>query len=120
VLQDLFARHLDIEPDVQLDDRIGNWVKHRVDVGFRAGSPPADGFIARRLLPLLTEPVCDHLGLYLYCSGRVAQPARVRAFIGLVAARSGLTGNKRRVSRWCTVTHASTFVTHPCHLLEAT
>ncbi|MFG6414588.1 LysR family transcriptional regulator [Roseateles sp. DC23W] len=175
------ARHPDIEPDVQLDDRIGDWVQERVDVGFRAGSPPAEGVIARhllplqlvvcaspdyiarhgaprsidelarhrcsgfrhpstgkvmawefavggeivardvasvvvtndveleanavvagqcigqlvgvtaaplvragRLVPLLTAHVTDHLGLYLYYGSRVAQPARVRAFIDLI------------------------------------
>jgi DNA-binding transcriptional LysR family regulator len=41
-----------VEPDVQLDDRIGNWVEDRVDVGFRIGASAADGVIARRLFPL--------------------------------------------------------------------
>lgn len=44
--------HPDIELDVQLSDRIGNWVEDRVDVGFRAGSAPDGGVVARRLLPL--------------------------------------------------------------------
>jgi DNA-binding transcriptional LysR family regulator len=35
-----------------MDDRIGNWVEDRVDVGFRAGSPPEGGVISRRILPL--------------------------------------------------------------------
>ena len=30
-------------PDVELDDRIGNWVDDRVDVGFRIGISPAEG-----------------------------------------------------------------------------
>lgn len=42
----------DIQPSVQLDDRIGNWVQDRVDVGFRIGTPPEEGLIARRLFPL--------------------------------------------------------------------
>ncbi|WP_310332848.1 LysR family transcriptional regulator [Roseateles asaccharophilus] len=180
VLEAFCARHPDVEPDVQLDDRIGDWVAERVDVGFRAGSPPGDGVIARhllplqlivcaspgyiarhgaprsidelashrcsgfrhpstgkvmpwefavdgeivardiasvvltndveleanavvagqcigqlvgvtaapliragRLVPLLTAHVTQHLGLYLYYGSRVAQPARVRAFIDL-------------------------------------
>lgn len=180
VLEAFCARHPDVEPDVQLDDRIGDWVADRVDVGFRAGSPPSDGVIARhllplqlivcaapgyvarhgaprsidelarhrcsgfrhpstgkvmpwefdvdgeivardiasvvltndveleanavvagqcigqlvgvtaapliragRLVPLLTAHVTQHLGLYLYYGSRVAQPARVRAFIDL-------------------------------------
>lgn len=184
VLEEFCARHPDVEPDVQLDDRIGDWVADRVDVGFRAGTPPGEGLIARhllplqlivcaapayiarhgapqsidelaqhrcsgfrhpstgkampweflvgdeivgrdvasvfmtndveleanavvagqcigqlvgataaplirsgRLVPLLTQHVCAHLGLYLYYGSRVAQPARVRAFIDLVVER---------------------------------
>jgi DNA-binding transcriptional LysR family regulator len=184
VLAEFCERHPDIEPDVQLDDRLGNWVEDRVDVGFRAGTPPADGVISRRLFPLqlvvcatpgylkkygtprhiddlahhrcsgfrhpatnkvmpwefkvgaeivardfapvlctndveleanavlsghaigqlvgataaplvrsgqlvpvLTEHVAEHLSLYLYYGSRIAQPARVRAFIDLVVER---------------------------------
>lgn len=43
--------HPDIVPDVQLEDRVGNWVEDRVDVGFRLGLSPHDGVIARRLMP---------------------------------------------------------------------
>lgn len=42
----------EVQPDIQLDDRIGNWVEDRVDVGFRLGHPPHEGLIARRLFPL--------------------------------------------------------------------
>ena len=52
VLDEFCRLHPAVEPDVQLDDRLGNWVADRVDVGFRAGSPPSDGVVARRLLPL--------------------------------------------------------------------
>lgn len=45
-------RHPGIQPDVLLDDRVGNWVEDRVDVGFRLGHSPQEGLIARRLLPL--------------------------------------------------------------------
>ena len=45
-------RYPEVQPDVQLDDRIGNWVEDRVDVGFRVGPSPAEGVIARRLFPL--------------------------------------------------------------------
>jgi DNA-binding transcriptional LysR family regulator len=38
-----------IVPDVQLEDRVGNWVEDRVDVGFRLGASPHEGVIARRL-----------------------------------------------------------------------
>ena len=184
-VDDEFARrHPRVAPDVQLEDRIGNWVEDRVDVGFRAGTPPEAGVIARRLLPmqllvcatpgyiarhgapasiddlarhrcsgfrqantgkvvpwefrvgsdivahavppafttndvdlearavlsgefvgqllgvtaaplvragklvpLLTQHVSDHLALYLWYGSRVAQPARVRAFIDLAIER---------------------------------
>lgn len=52
VLEAYCRRHPQVEPDVQLDDRIGNWVEDRVDLGFRAGLPPEGGVIARRLLPM--------------------------------------------------------------------
>lgn len=52
VLDEFCRLHPGIEPDVQLDDRIGNWVEDRVDVGFRAGNPPDDGVVSRRLIPL--------------------------------------------------------------------
>ena len=41
-----------VQPDVELDDRLGNWVVDRVDVGFRIGRSPAEGVIARKLFPL--------------------------------------------------------------------
>jgi DNA-binding transcriptional LysR family regulator len=41
-----------VQPDVQLDDGIGNWVLDRVDVGFRIGAPPEEGLIARPLFPI--------------------------------------------------------------------
>jgi len=52
VLEEFTRLHPRVTPDVQLEDRIGNWVEDRVDVGFRAGSAPADGVISRRLLPI--------------------------------------------------------------------
>ena len=52
-LLDEFCRlYPEVQPDVELDDRIGNWVEDRVDVGFRIGAAPADGVIARKLFPL--------------------------------------------------------------------
>jgi DNA-binding transcriptional LysR family regulator len=52
-LLDAFCRRYpEVQPDVQLDDRIGNWVEDRVDVGFRIGASPADNVIARKLFPL--------------------------------------------------------------------
>ncbi|WP_284415668.1 LysR substrate-binding domain-containing protein [Acidovorax sp. SUPP3334] len=173
-------RYPQVDPDVQLDDRIGNWVEDRVDVGFRSGHPPEGGVVARRLIalqlvvcatpdylarhgtplriedlarhrcsgfrhpatgkpmpwefrvgedivahaiapafcvndielearavlgghaigqlvgvtaaplvrsgqlvPVLTDYIAQHLGLYVYYGSRAAQPARVRAFIDL-------------------------------------
>ena len=52
VITEFCRRHPQVEPDVQLDDRIGNWVEDRVDVGFRSGYPPEGGVVARRLLSL--------------------------------------------------------------------
>jgi DNA-binding transcriptional LysR family regulator len=52
LLNEFCAQHPDIVPDVQLEDRIGNWVEDRVDVGFRLGPSAHDGVIARRLLPV--------------------------------------------------------------------
>jgi DNA-binding transcriptional LysR family regulator len=52
VLEEFCRLHPSVEPDVQLDDRIGNWVEDRVDIGFRAGSAPEGGVISRKLLPL--------------------------------------------------------------------
>lgn len=49
-LVDEFCRtHTDVVPDIHLDDRIGNWVEDRADVGFRVGAPPEDGLVARKL-----------------------------------------------------------------------
>jgi DNA-binding transcriptional LysR family regulator len=52
VLDEFCRLYPEVQPDVQLDDRIGNWVDDRVDVGFRIGPSPADGVIARKLFPL--------------------------------------------------------------------
>ena len=52
-LLDAFCRQYpQVQPDVQLDDRIGNWVEDRVDVGFRVGQSPGEGVIARKLFAL--------------------------------------------------------------------
>jgi len=52
-LLDEFCRaHPGIQPDVQLDDGIGNWVLDRVDVGFRFGASPSKGVIGRQLFPI--------------------------------------------------------------------
>ena len=52
-LLDEFCRtYPGVQPDVQLDDGIGNWVLDRVDVGFRVGESPNEGVIGRRLFPI--------------------------------------------------------------------
>jgi DNA-binding transcriptional LysR family regulator len=52
LINEFCRRHPEVWPDVKLDDRIGNWVEDRADVGFRIGSPPEDGLIARRLFTM--------------------------------------------------------------------
>lgn len=52
VLDEFCRFYPDIQPDVRLDDGIGNWVQDRVDVGFRIGASPEEGVIARRLFPV--------------------------------------------------------------------
>lgn len=52
VLDEYSRLYPEVQPDVQLDDRVGNWVEDRVDVGFRLGHAPQEGLIARRLFPL--------------------------------------------------------------------
>ncbi len=52
LLDEFCALHPGVVPDVQLDDRVGNWVEDRVDVGFRLGVSAHEGVIARRLFPV--------------------------------------------------------------------
>jgi DNA-binding transcriptional LysR family regulator len=52
LLDEFCRQHPGIQPDVQLDDGIGNWVLDRVDVGFRIGTSPQEGVIGRRLFPV--------------------------------------------------------------------
>ena len=52
LLEEFCQEHPDIQPDVQLEDRVGNWVEDRVDVGFRLGQSAQEGVIARRLFPV--------------------------------------------------------------------
>jgi DNA-binding transcriptional LysR family regulator len=184
LLAEFCRLHPEVQPDVQLDDRMGNWVEDRVDVGFRIGTAASEGVIARRLftlqlivcatpdyldrhgapgeigdlaahrctvfrhpatgkvlpwwirigdsvvehdvvpalccnvdeleveavlagqmlgqlsavaaaplirsgrlVPLLTQHVADHLGLFVYYGSRAALPARARAFIDLAVRR---------------------------------
>jgi DNA-binding transcriptional LysR family regulator len=41
VLDEFCRLHPQVQPDVHLDDRVGNWVEERVDVGFRVGPSAA-------------------------------------------------------------------------------
>lgn len=52
LLDEFCAQYPGIVPDVQLEDRVGNWVEDRVDVGFRLGVSAHEGVIARRLFPV--------------------------------------------------------------------
>ena len=52
VLHEFCTAHPGIQPDVQLDDGVGNWVQDRVDVGFRIGASPSEGVVGRRLFPV--------------------------------------------------------------------
>nr|WP_315425801.1 LysR family transcriptional regulator [uncultured Albidiferax sp.] len=49
VIDAFCQRYAEVQPEINLDDRIGNWVQDRADVGFRIGAPPEEGLIARRL-----------------------------------------------------------------------
>lgn len=52
VLDEYIRLYPEVQPDLLFDDRIGNWVEERVDVGFRLGRAPQEGLIARRLFPM--------------------------------------------------------------------
>jgi DNA-binding transcriptional LysR family regulator len=52
LLEEFCQQYPGIVPDVQLEDRVGNWVEDRVDVGFRLGPSAHEGVIARRLFPV--------------------------------------------------------------------
>ena len=52
LIEEFCERYPGIQPDVLLEDRVGNWVEDRVDVGFRLGPAADEGVIARRLFPL--------------------------------------------------------------------
>lgn len=49
LLETFCQQYPQIVPDVQLEDRVGNRVEDRVDVGFRLGMSPHEGVVARRL-----------------------------------------------------------------------
>lgn len=49
VVDEYCRLHPEVQPEVQLDDNVGDWVLDRVDIDFRFGSPPPEGVIARPL-----------------------------------------------------------------------
>jgi DNA-binding transcriptional LysR family regulator len=52
LMDEFCRRHPAVQPDINLDDRIANWVTDRVDVGFRIARAPEEGLIVRKLFPL--------------------------------------------------------------------
>lgn len=91
VIDEFCQAYPDVQPDVLLDDRIGNWVEDRVDVGFRIGSSAHEGVVARRLFDLQLI-ICaspeylkrhgvpeslDALGSHKCCAYRSANKGRV-------------------------------------------
>ena len=52
LLAEFCALYPSVQPDVYLDDRVGNWIEERIDVGFRMGVAAHEGVIARPLFPL--------------------------------------------------------------------
>jgi DNA-binding transcriptional LysR family regulator len=58
LLAEFCRKHAGMRPDIQLEDRIGNWVQDSVDVGFRIGASPGEGVSrcrARRTAALNTQ-----------------------------------------------------------------
>ncbi len=66
LIDEFCERYPNIVPDIQLEDRVGNWVEDRVDVGFRLGMSPHEGVIARRLfsVQLIICASPSYLGKY--------------------------------------------------------
>ena len=60
-------------------------------IGLLTGVMAAPLIRSGQLVPLFTDHLADHLGLFVYYGSRIEQPARVRAFIDLATAR--LVGN---------------------------
>lgn len=95
VLHEFCELHPAVQPDVELDDAIADWVLERVDVGFRIGvHHPGSGLIARRLFPLQLI-VCAAPG-YLDRHGAPTTPADLSAH-RCSAFRSPVTG---QISPW--------------------
>jgi DNA-binding transcriptional LysR family regulator len=56
LMEEFCRRHPAVQPDINLDDKLANWVTDRVDVGFRIARAPEDGLIARKLFTLQLIP----------------------------------------------------------------
>ena len=52
LLNEFCEKYSDVQPDIYLNDRVGNWVEDQIDVGFRIGTTLEDGLIARKLFTL--------------------------------------------------------------------
>jgi DNA-binding transcriptional LysR family regulator len=78
VLDEFCQKHPGVQPEVELDDEIGDWVLDRVDVGFRFGTQrPGAGLIGRRLFPL--QLIVCASPAYLDRHGTPATPADLSA-----------------------------------------
>ena len=78
VLEEFCRMHPGVQPEVELEDAIGDWVIERVDVGFRIGAQhPGSGLIARRLFPL--QLIVCAAPAYLDRHGAPATPADLSA-----------------------------------------
>ena len=78
LLDEFCGMHPGIQPEVELEDAVGDWVLERVDVGFRIGvHHPGSGLIARRLFPL--QLIVCAAPAYLDRHGAPATPADLSA-----------------------------------------
>jgi DNA-binding transcriptional LysR family regulator len=74
LLEEFCRMHPGIQPEVELNDAISDWVHDRVDVGFRIGvHHPGSGLIARRLFPF--QLIVCASPAYLERYGAPANPA---------------------------------------------
>ena len=78
LLEEFCRMHPGIQPEVELNDAISDWVHDRVDVGFRVGvHHPGSGLIARRLFPF--QLIVCAARSYLDRHGAPATPADLPA-----------------------------------------
>ncbi|MEW6688638.1 MAG: LysR family transcriptional regulator [Pseudomonadota bacterium] len=78
LLEEFCRMHPGIQPEVELNDAVSDWVADRVDVGFRVGvHHPGSGLIARRLFPF--QLIVCAAPAYLERHGVPATPADLSA-----------------------------------------